>query len=182
MRKVFNIAVVVLLYAAGLLAARFMLHGEYSAVASDIARWLWGLGVLIIGTLSQLLWKVHEAKRVDGLSVEQRARVRHVAGLISLRIYILMAIVFLASVVGFVSNFVIDSIAAKYMAQAALGSMLASAVLWLTWVHMTQRDLQRFEDRAREELAQQRAADALAERLKKSLKPPKPESQPKRRR
>jgi len=172
-RKLVNIAIVVLLYAAGWLAARFMLHGEYSAVAADITRWLWGLGVLIIGTLSQLLWKVHEAKRVEGLSVEQRARVRHIAGLISLRIYLLMAIVFLASVVGFVSNFITMPEVAKYLAQAALGSMLASAVLWLTWVHMTQRDLQRFEDRAREELAQQKAADALAERLKKTLQPPK---------
>ncbi|MCD7096972.1 hypothetical protein [Stenotrophomonas sp. MMGLT7] len=176
MRKFLNIAIVVLLYAAGALAARFMLHGEYSAVASDITRWLWGLGVLIIGTLSQLLWKVHEAKRVEGLSVEQRARVRHVAGLIGLRIYLLMAIVFLASVIGFISNFVAVPVAAKYMAQASLGSMLASAVLWLTWVHMAQRDIQRFEDKAREELAQQKAADALAERLKKSLKPPKTDS------
>lgn len=149
-----------------------MLLGEYSAIASDITRWLWGLGVLIIGTLSQLLWKVHESKRVDGLNLEQRARVRRTAGLISLRIYLLIAVVFLASVVGFVSNFVTAPELARQLAQAALGAVLASSVLWLTWVHMTQRDLQRFEDRAREELAHQRAADALAERLKKTLRPP----------
>ena len=167
MRKLANIAIVALLYATSWFVARFLLRGEDSKISEEITQWLWGLGVLIIGTLGQLLWKVHEAKRVEGLSPAQRIRVRRVAGLISLRIYILMALVFIACVVGFVSNFISAAIVAKYMAQAALGVTFASAVLWLIWVPMTQRDLQRFEDRAREELARQKAADALAERLKK---------------
>lgn len=171
MRKLINIAVVCALYTGGYFAARALLHGEFSAVTNDIARWLWGLGVLIIGTLSQLLWKVHEAKRVDGLSVLQRMKVRRVAGLISLRIYLLMAVVFLASIVGFISSFVTIPVVAKHLTQVALGSMLASAVLWLTWVHLTQRDLQRFEDKAREELASSEAASQLAERLKKQGRP-----------
>jgi len=173
-RKFVNIAIVALLYTASYLVAGFLLRGEDgSKIAGDITRWLWGLGVLIISTLSQLLWKVHEAKRVDGLDSVQRLRVRRVAGLISTRIYLLIAIVFMASVVGFISNFINLPSLARYMAQDALGAMLASAVLWLIWVPMTQRDLQRFEDRAREELAKQTAADALAERLR-AVKAPEP--------
>lgn len=171
MRKLVNITILLLLYVAGWLVARFVLHGEDSSkVTADITRWLWGLGVLIISTLGQLLWKVHEAKRVEGLTSTQRLRVRRVAGLVGVRIYLLMSVVFAASVVGFVSNFISFPEVAKYMAQIALGAMLASAMLWLIWVPMTQRDLQRFEDKAREELAKQEAADALAQKLS-NIKP-----------
>lgn len=166
MRKQINIAVVVLLYASAWFGAGLLLRGENSQVSADIARWLWGLGVLIITTLGQLAWKVHEAKRVDGLSSSQRLRVRQVAGLIGTRIYILMAIVFLSCVVGFFSSFVTSPKAGSLMAQTGLGFTLASAVVWLVWTQLAQRDLQRFEDKAREEVAKRNAAQALADRLK----------------
>lgn len=166
MRKLFNIAIVVLLYAAAWIGAGFLLRGENSQVSTDIARWLWGLGVLIITTLGQLAWKVHEAKRVDGLSSTQRLRVRRVATLIGIRIYVLMAVVFVSCVVGFFSAFITSPMIEGFMAQTALGLTLASAVVWLAWTQLAQRDLQRFEDKAREALAQQKAAQKLAERLK----------------
>lgn len=167
MRKIANIAWFIAIIAVGWFIAGLLLDGEVSKIAPDIARWLWGLGVLIVGILGQLSWKVHEAKRVDGLSAEQRLRIRKVAGLIGMRIYYLALIVFLGSCFGIVSVYVSDPVIARYMAQAAFGSLMAITFICIFFVPITQRDIQRFEDKAREELALQKSADALAEKLKK---------------
>lgn len=167
MRKLANIAIVASVYAAGWFAADLLLDGQYSRVAPDIAKWLWGLGALLIGVLGQMSWKVHEAKRVEGLDTEQRARARRVSGLIGLRIYLLGLAVFLSSVVGFASSYVRHATIAQYMTQGALAAMLASALICIVLVPLMQRDIQRFEDLAREELQAKKAADALAEKLKK---------------
>jgi hypothetical protein len=167
MRKIANIAWFIAVFVIGWFLAGLLLDGEMSKIAPDVARWLWGLGVLIVGILGQLSWKVHEAKRVEGLNAEQRLKVRKVAGLIGMRIYYLALIVFLGSCLGIVSVYVSDPETARHMTQAAFGSLMASAFICIFFVPITQRDIQRFEDKAREELALQKSADALAEKLKK---------------
>lgn len=168
MRKLANIAIVLSLYAGCWVTADFLLSGALATVAPDIGRWLWGVGALLIGTLAQLSWKVHEAKRVEGLNTEQRARVRKVTGLIGWRIYALAFIVFVCSIAGFASPYVQNTTVAHYMTVTSLAFMLASAAVCVVLVPLMQRDVQRFEDRAREEMSQRKAADALASKLKGS--------------
>lgn len=164
MRKIANIAVVVLIYVAGWFAAGLLL-GESPVFSPEITKWLWSVGALIIGALGQLLWKVHDSKKAEGLSYFQRSSVGRVAGLIYLRIYSLMAIVFIASIVGIFSGFVVDSLVSGVMSRASFGAMLSSAVLWLAWMYLIPRDIQRFEDRAREIKIKKSERDGFAKRL-----------------
>ena len=166
MKKLANIAMVLSVYVAGWFAARYLLSSEYARVAPEIAKWMWGLGALLIGILGQLSWKVHEVKRVEGLETAQRAKVRKVAGLISLRIFLIGLAIFFSSVVGFASSYVQRPAVAHHMTHLSLGVMLASAFICVFLVPLMQRDIQRFEDAAREEFLAKKAAESLAAKLK----------------
>lgn len=167
MKKVTNIAVMVALFAACWVAAGLLLNRIGPSAGGELARWVWALGTLVVTSLSQMAWKVHDAKRVEGLDAEQRGRVRRVAGLIALRIYLVVALAFIASALGIGAGLAADETAGRLLAQVAIGVILGCSVLWLVWMPMMQLDIQRFEDRARELLARRRAAAELAERLKK---------------
>lgn len=168
MRKLVNIVVVVLIYFVSLAASYRLLTGASASIAPDIAKWLWSVGALLIATLAQLSWKIHETKRVEGLASNQRMKLRRISGLIGLRIYLLGLLVFLSSVVGFASAYVRHEVAAAYMTQISLGIMLGSAIICVFLVPLMQRDIQRFEDGARELASRQKDQSAFTDRLSKA--------------
>lgn len=165
MSKITNIAFVTVLYMTTFWSTSLLFTYGGAAMVGDCAKWLWGLGAMIITSLCQLMWKVHETKRIDGLSVEQMTRLRAVAEIIMRRIYFLILIVAVASVAGFFSAFVPLEPLRLVVARFALGIVVGSLVLWLVWLKTLQTDIRRFEDRARQEINAQKAADAFAARL-----------------
>ena len=168
MRILRNVALLSGLYALAWWGAQALLGVQTAPVRSQVLQWLWTLGAFIVGATVQLQWKVHETKRLDGLSSPQRLRLGRTAKLLVHRMNLLIIATALASFGGILANALAGYSAADLVAQFALATMLTSFVLWCLWQWTITNDVQRFETRFREEATRKAERKALADRLKKS--------------
>lgn len=165
MRKAMNIAAVLGSYAVTSVAAYFLFYGPNAPLSTDYAKWLWGPAALLIGLLVTLGWKIHDAKRVEGLRSAQREKLRFIAGRVQRRLYSLSALTFAGAFLGTLAAFLrppYNQIAVTAAFAGVIGSSLISLILY----PLTQKDVQDFEDAAREKIAREKEAKDLRERLK----------------
>jgi len=164
MRVTANVLITALIYAATLFAAYFLINGPAAALSSDIAKWLWSPAALVIGSLSVLSWKVHETKRVEGLKKGQREKLRLIAGKVQKRLYLISLIAFAGAIGGLFPSY-LRAPFDVYLVSLAFSATFGSCAIALAIYPLTQRDIQKFEDRAREALSAESDSRKFRERL-----------------
>jgi hypothetical protein len=126
--------------------------------------WSWTIWTAILLAVVQTQWKIHDAKKFDGLTVWQRRRLIHTAEQSIKRLYLFELLV----VIGVVSNIVARLVPQPntQLAFAGLSAIWAAItiVIWIVYSLIISADLRSTEDLARH-LANRRKQ--LSETLKR---------------
>jgi MFS family permease len=148
--------------AAGWLALRFVPAEGLAAIAR-----FQGLGLApTVAYIGTLIWKVHDAKKAEGLSGRQQRRLMKTARLIVLRLTILTVLAILAGVFGLLANaFDPATRAWAWVIWASISAVVFVIVTGVPYAVWLKLDLMRFEDHARTRQRELQQRESILKRL-----------------